>query len=253
MAFSASISCVLRRALAAALVLPTVLGAAVKPKRVVEPSTPWQMAEQAREQLLKIPAEQRTPRGLPHGDGRLPADLPRQSGGTRTLPNRSTTWGCCWKTKATCCISRRSCRLRSGQFEFLRVQYPRSSLRIAALLEEAHVAANGLRDAKLARAKYGEFVEEYPQSAHAGRGAGRAEAACARAHCLRRRLRRRAAVHGDHGLPCVDRLPRRMGFPGLPSSSRQRMPRLAVAASQSSSVGQTQAGCVPISANSTQG
>lgn len=53
-----------------------------------------------------------------------------------------------------------------GQFEFLRTQYPRSSFRIAALLEEAHVAANGMHDVKLARMKYSAFVEEYPQSSH---------------------------------------------------------------------------------------
>lgn len=53
-----------------------------------------------------------------------------------------------------------------GQFEFLRTQYPRSSFRILALLEEAHVAANDLHDVKLARTKYSAFVEEYPQSSH---------------------------------------------------------------------------------------
>lgn len=53
-----------------------------------------------------------------------------------------------------------------GQFEFLRKGYPQSSLRIAALLEEARVAMNDLRDIKLARAKFSEFTAQYPQSAH---------------------------------------------------------------------------------------
>ncbi len=53
-----------------------------------------------------------------------------------------------------------------GQFEFLRRQYPTSSLRIAALLEEARIAAAGLHDAKLARLKYTEFTTQFPHSAH---------------------------------------------------------------------------------------
>ncbi len=54
-----------------------------------------------------------------------------------------------------------------GQFGFLRKQYPTSSLRIAALLEEARIAAAGLHDSKLAREKYAAFVDQFPRSAHA--------------------------------------------------------------------------------------
>ena len=51
-----------------------------------------------------------------------------------------------------------------GQYEFLRKQYPTSSLRITAALEEAHIAAAGLHDSKLAREKYTDFVREFPKS-----------------------------------------------------------------------------------------
>ena len=51
-----------------------------------------------------------------------------------------------------------------GQYDFLRRQYPTSSLRISAALEEAHVAVAGLHDAKLAREKYTDFLTQFPRS-----------------------------------------------------------------------------------------
>ena len=52
-----------------------------------------------------------------------------------------------------------------GQFEFLADAVIRSSsMRIAALFEEGHAAMVGLRDVKLARAKYTDFVEQFPHS-----------------------------------------------------------------------------------------
>ena len=53
-----------------------------------------------------------------------------------------------------------------GQFEFLRKQYPTSSFRIAALLEEARIAAAGLHDSALAREKFTAFTTAFPHSAH---------------------------------------------------------------------------------------
>ena len=54
-----------------------------------------------------------------------------------------------------------------GQYEFLRTQYPGSSLRVGALLAEAQIYQNDLRDAASAREKYALLVKQYPRSAQA--------------------------------------------------------------------------------------
>ena len=59
-----------------------------------------------------------------------------------------------------------------GQCEFLRSQYPTSSLRITALLAEGKIAQNDLKDNKLAREKYKAVVTTYPQSSSAAEARG---------------------------------------------------------------------------------
>ena len=139
------------------------LGAAVKPKHVEQ--TPWQVAEQARQQLLAIPPEQRTAedyRTVMDGYRLIYHDNP----GDLHAPEAIYDVGLLLEEQGTTMHQPKTLQAAIGQFEFLRKQYPQSSLRIAALFQEAHVAVNGLRDAKLARAKYSDFVEQYPQSAH---------------------------------------------------------------------------------------
>jgi N-acetylmuramoyl-L-alanine amidase len=51
-----------------------------------------------------------------------------------------------------------------GQYEFLRQQYPTSSLRAGALLAEARIEQTDLKDSEAARAKYAEVVKESPRS-----------------------------------------------------------------------------------------
>lgn len=51
-----------------------------------------------------------------------------------------------------------------GQYEFLRTQYPGSSLRVPALLAEAQIYENDLHDKADARAKYDLFLRKYPGS-----------------------------------------------------------------------------------------
>jgi len=127
--------------------------------------TPWQIAEAAREQLMAIPPEQRTRddyatvmdayRLIYHGN---PADV--------HAPESIYNVGLLLADQGMTLHEPKMLTAAIGQFEFLRTQYPRSSFRILALLEEAHVAANELHDVKLARTKYAAFVEEYPQSSH---------------------------------------------------------------------------------------
>jgi N-acetylmuramoyl-L-alanine amidase len=51
-----------------------------------------------------------------------------------------------------------------GQYEFLRTQYPGSSLRVAALLAEGQIYENDLHDVASARDRYDLFLKEYPRS-----------------------------------------------------------------------------------------
>jgi N-acetylmuramoyl-L-alanine amidase len=128
--------------------------------------TPWQMAEEARDQLLSIPVEQRNAedystvmdayRLIYHGN---PADV--------HAPEAIYTVGLLLADEGTALHDTRWSQNAMGQFEFLRKNYPQSSFRIAALFQEAEVASNGLRDIKLARQKYTDFLQQYPHSARA--------------------------------------------------------------------------------------
>lgn len=60
--------------------------------------------------------------------------------------------------------STRSLEGAIGQYEFLRSQYPGSSLRVAALLSEAQIEANNLGQPDAAREKYSAFLKQYPRS-----------------------------------------------------------------------------------------
>jgi N-acetylmuramoyl-L-alanine amidase len=61
-----------------------------------------------------------------------------------------------------------SLRNAVGQYEFLRTQYPTSPLRAPALLAEAKIEDQDLRDAALARGKYRAVIKEAPKSKSAG-------------------------------------------------------------------------------------
>ncbi len=52
-----------------------------------------------------------------------------------------------------------------GQYEFLRAQYPGSSLRVGALLAEGQIEQNDLHDAMAARERYDLLLKQYPRSA----------------------------------------------------------------------------------------
>jgi len=54
-----------------------------------------------------------------------------------------------------------------GQYEFLRKQYPTSSLRAQALLAEGQIAQNDLNDAATAREKYKQLLKEHAKSEQA--------------------------------------------------------------------------------------
>ncbi len=208
--------------------------------RKTPPQTPWQGAEAARQQLLAIPAEQRTPtdyrivmdayRLIYHGN---PADM--------HAPEAIFEVGLLLADEGTALHQPKMLQASIGQFEFLREQYPQSSFRIAALLEEAHVAANDLRDAKLARAKYSEFAEQYPHSTHT------AEVQTALQHLRTGKLppeaaprtaaevnSARAAAASSSGVPGADVPPEVHAEASLAASQGSPSPPVAVASPVSS-------------------
>jgi N-acetylmuramoyl-L-alanine amidase len=61
----------------------------------------------------------------------------------------------------------KSLKAAVGQYEFLRTQYPGSSLRVEALLVEGQIYENDLHDAAAARERYQLLLKQYPRSAQA--------------------------------------------------------------------------------------
>ena len=144
--------------------LPIARAAVPKATKPVH-QTPWQVAEAARQQLLGISAEQRTRedystvmdayRLIYHG-------APGDPHATEAIFDV----GLLLAEQGSALHDAKASRDAIGQFEFLRTQYSHSQFRSAALLQEAQIAAGDLRDVKLARTKYVEFVQSYPQSTH---------------------------------------------------------------------------------------
>jgi N-acetylmuramoyl-L-alanine amidase len=58
----------------------------------------------------------------------------------------------------------KSSKAAVGQYEFLRTQYPGSSLRVQALLAEGQIYQNDLHDTAAAKERYELFLKEYPRS-----------------------------------------------------------------------------------------
>ena len=147
-----------------ALLLATVATtcAAAKPQKA-DPTTPWQVAEAARAQLAQIPPAERTVT-----DYRTVMDAYRliyhANPGDLHAPEAVLNVGNLLAEEGVVLHDTHALQAALGQYDFLRKQYPTSSLRISAALEEAHVAAAGLRDRKLAREKYSFFLAEFPHS-----------------------------------------------------------------------------------------
>ena len=61
----------------------------------------------------------------------------------------------------------KSLKAAVGQYEFLRTQYPASSLRVQALLAEGQIEEDDLGDAAAAKEKYKLLLKEHPKSEQA--------------------------------------------------------------------------------------
>src|SRR5580704_6577141 len=160
------------RGCAAALCWAIVLGCAVQglaartsPQRKVE-LTPWEQAERGLEMLDAIPDATRTR-----------ADYARAMDGFRAVyhdapgdvhaPDSVNAVAELLAEQGRGLHDAKSLKAAVGQYEFLRTQYPGSSLRVGALLAEAQIEENDLHDADAARERYSLLVTHYPHSSQA--------------------------------------------------------------------------------------
>jgi N-acetylmuramoyl-L-alanine amidase len=134
-------------------------------RRVVELS-PWEQATQGREELEAIPEGTRTK-----------ADYAKAMDGYRAIYHdapQSKYAAAAVNAVAELLAEQgrglhdaKSLKAAVGQYEFLRTQYPGSSLRVGALLAEAQIYENDLHEAMLAKEKYALLMKQYPKSAQA--------------------------------------------------------------------------------------
>ena len=128
--------------------------------------TPWEQAERGREALEAIPAETRTRadytrsmdayRAIYHAD---PADV--------HAPAAVNAVAELLAEQGRVLHDEKSLRAAVGQYEFLRMQYPASSLGVQALLAEGQIAQNDLKDATAARERYKLLLKDHPKSEQA--------------------------------------------------------------------------------------
>ncbi len=128
--------------------------------------TPWEQAERGLETLQAIPEGARTRadyaramdgfRVVYHG---TPGDV-HAPDSVNAVAELLAEQGRRWHDA-------KSLKDAVGQYEFLRTQYPGSSLRVAALLAEGQIYENDLHDASAARERYGLVVKQYPKSEQA--------------------------------------------------------------------------------------
>jgi len=168
MRFQRGVRQVGRRSCPIAAVAATVCGCALtlpaaSQRRVAEVS-PWQRAERARDVFEAEPETQRTRaeyarvmdefRAIYHG---TPTD--------RHAAEAVNAVAELLEEQGRAQRDRKLLKAAVGQYEFLRMQYPGSSLRVRALLAEAQIEGNDLHDAAAARERYGLLLKLYPRSA----------------------------------------------------------------------------------------
>ena len=130
------------------------------------PLTPWEQAEQAREKLEAIPEETRTRADYTHSMDAYraiyhtnPADV--------HAPAAVNAVAELLAEQGRTLLEEKSLRAAVGQYEFLRTQYPASSLVVQALLAEGQIAQNDLKDAAAARERYKLLLKDHAKSEQA--------------------------------------------------------------------------------------
>jgi len=126
--------------------------------------TPWEQAERGLETLEAIPEGSRTRADYTQAmDGFR--SVYHEAPGDVHAPDSVNAVAELLTEQGRGLHDAKSLKAAVGQYEFLRTQYPGSSLRVAALLAEAQIYENDLHDGGAAREKYSLLVKEYPKSA----------------------------------------------------------------------------------------
>ena len=134
--------------------------------RAVPKITPYELAAQMRSQMEAVPEIGRTRaeytsvmdafRSVYHNTPRDPKAPDSIYAVAQLLAEQGRIFG-----------DARSSQAAVGQYQFLRQQYPATSLRISALLAEGQIEQNDLHDATAAQAKFNDLLRTYPRSAQA--------------------------------------------------------------------------------------
>ena len=132
----------------------------------VVPLSPWQAATESREKLEAIAPDSRTR-----------ADYDRALDGFRAIYHDSPQSK--YAAAAVNAVAEllaeqgrdlndaKSLKAAIGQYEFLRMQYPGSSLRVSALLAQGQIYENDLHDAAAAKERYSLLLKQYPHNSQA--------------------------------------------------------------------------------------
>src|SRR3984885_5708027 len=128
--------------------------------------TPWERAERGLETLEAIPEGARTRADYVRAMDRFRV-VYHQSPGDVHAPDSVNAVAELLAEQGRTLHEAKSLKDAVGQYEFLRTQYPGSSLRVGALLAEAQIYEDDLHDAGAAREKYSLLLKEYPRSAQA--------------------------------------------------------------------------------------
>ncbi len=125
--------------------------------------TPWEQAERGLERLDAIPAGTRTRADYAKAMDGFRA-VYHEAPGDVHAPDSVNAVAELLAEQGRGLHDAKSLKAAVGQYEFLRTQYPGSSLRVGALMAEAQIYENDLHDAVAARERYSLLVKEYPRS-----------------------------------------------------------------------------------------
>jgi len=128
--------------------------------------SPWQQAMEAREKLEAIPSGARTQAEYIAAMDGFRAIYHRNPGDTYA-PSAVNAVAELLAEKGRGSHDAKALKDAIGQYEFLRKQYPGSSLRVSALLAEAQIYRNDLHDDAAAKERYALLVKLYPKARQA--------------------------------------------------------------------------------------
>lgn len=125
--------------------------------------TPWEKASQGRDALEAIPNGRRTREDYTRAMNRF-REIYHKDPGDKYAAAAVNAVAELLAEQGRDLKDEKSLKDAVAQYEFLRKQYPGSSLRVNALLAEAQIDENDLHDTAAARERYALFVKQYPHS-----------------------------------------------------------------------------------------